>query len=320
MESTNNNNCENKAKKAVLLVNMGGSESESQVKLFLQQMFLDKNILPYALPLRMFLSWQTTRKRYKKSWQCYQDMGGTDIRTSAKVYAKMLKENLGSDYVTETSFLYSNESPINQLAKLASSGIKDITVISLFPHPCICTHGQIREHIEATKKMFSDVQVSFVEHIYKYQSFNDFWLENIKGYIKSESLTAPFLIFSAHSIPQTFADRGDKYKDYVVDSATQIADSLGLEFDVGFQSRLGKAQWLSPETNDLLKKYTEHKEVVIVPISFICENLETKFDVDTEFLPYAREELGYENISRVKIPVGSATLLKAFIDSVKAND
>ena len=144
--------------KGIILVNMGGATSEDEVKYFLRNMFLDRNILPMPLPLRMFLSWRITAKRYQKSWKRYQDMGGTDIRISAQTYAKKLTEELDNNYCVETAFVYSHTPPLLKLNSMISQGITDITVISLFPHPCICTHGKIREDIQT---VFNNNQLIF---------------------------------------------------------------------------------------------------------------------------------------------------------------
>jgi len=247
-------------------------------------------------------------------------MGGVDIKISARTYAQRLKAELGDEYITETAFLYSDKSTYNKLKRLADQGADDITVVSLFPHPCICTHGRIREHIEKARASNPTIKISFIENLCESDLFTTFWSDRITKHIAEHNLEKPFLLFSAHSIPQVYADRGDKYSEFVIDSATKIADSLGLEFDVGFQSRLGKAKWLSPETQDLLEIYKNEQQIVMVPISFVSENLETKFDIDTEFIPFAQNDLKVKNITRVRIPIEDETLLNCIKEAVINND
>lgn len=306
--------------KGIILVNMGGAESQDEVKNFLKNMFMDKTILPLPLPLRMFLSWRITSKRYKKSWQRYQEVGGTDIKHSTESYAKQLSSLLGNKYLVETAYVYSKSSPLQKLQAMIAQEVSDITVISMFPHPSICTNGIIRKNIQTTQSKYTDISIRFIEDICKYDNFLKYWQTLIKNHIESNNLKSPLLLFSAHSIPQTFVDNGDKYPDYVLDSATKIADSLDLEFDVGYQSRFGKAKWLLPETQELLQVYKDEQEVVLVPISFVCENLETKFDLDVEFIRFAKKSLKMRNITRIKLPVNNEILLNTLKDAVLNND
>ncbi len=302
--------------KSVLLVNMGGSESAKEVKFFLKKMFLDRNILPAPLPVRFMLSMLISNLRNKSSWSKYQLIGGSDVKESIRKIASSLEEKLEQEYTVETALLYSKDSPEKKLQTLVDTGSKEITVIPLFPHASICTNGRIKELSENLTKTYPDVKIKICENIYREDSFLEFWKQLIQNHIEDNSLSKPFLLFTAHSIPQTFIDKGDTYQESVIENATQIADSLDLEFDVGFQSRLGRAKWLEPDTKELINIYKNEKEVVLIPLSFICENLETKYDLDHDIIPYAEKELDMKNISRVNLPIIDDNLVNALINAI----
>jgi ferrochelatase len=155
------------------------------------------------------------------------------------------------------------------------------------------------------------------------------------------------LLFSAHAIPQSHVRNGDKYVEEIKESARLIASTLNLDYKVSFQSKIGKIKWVEPDTKELLKEFSvlssqfsvpssqisvpssqisalssqlsalsSQLSVLIVPISFLNENLETLYDLEHDIIPYAKSELGIQNIFRVEIPSSHPSLIKTFSDII----
>ena len=114
-------------------------------------------------------------------------------------------------------------------------------------------------------------------------------------------------------------DRGDTYPNAIGESAKLIAQNLGFEFEFAYQSGMRRGEWLTPDVKVQLKSLAEAQtnEIVIVPISFVNENLETLYDIDREIIPYAKNELQITAISRVKIPEGNDLFIQLLADMVK---
>ena len=78
-------------------------------------------------------------------------------------------------------------------------------------------------------------------------------------------------------------------------------------------------KWVSPDTKEHLKELKNKgtDEILIVPVSFLTENLETLYDLDREIIPFAKNELGIRNIERVYIPPAHSLLTETFQDLIQ---
>jgi ferrochelatase len=78
------------------------------------------------------------------------------------------------------------------------------------------------------------------------------------------------LVMSFHGIPRRAVDRGDPYERECHETATLLAEALGLaagQYRVAFQSRFGRAEWLQPYTAELLAELGRQR---LDPVDAIC--------------------------------------------------
>ncbi len=155
------------------------------------------------------------------------------------------------------------------------------------------------------KKSFgkpTNLNIKIIPEFYSNKLFIDYWKELITNHIKKNNLTKPFLLFSAHSIPLSFIKKGDTYQKSIEESAKLISQAAELDYSFSYQSQMNEKKWLGPSTEKKLEdlKNKGYNEVVIIPISFVCENLETKYDLDTIIVP--KFNSNNFNVSRVEIP------------------
>ena len=97
------------------------------------------------------------------------------------------------------------------------------------------------------------------------------------------STTGPVhVIFSAHSLPIKIVKLGDPYPEDVERTVTALTKNLQHPWSVAFQSRNGKLPWLEPYLEDELKRVANEgvQKVVVVPISFVSDHIETLFELD----------------------------------------
>ena len=101
------------------------------------------------------------------------------------------------------------------------------------------------------------------------------------------------LLFSAHGLPEKVVRGGDPYQAQVEATARAILERLGpawSDWEVCYQSRVGPLKWLGPSTPEALAKAGgEERCVLVVPIAFVSEHVETLVELDHEYAPVARE-------------------------------
>jgi ferrochelatase len=298
----------------ILLINMGGPESPAEVKKFLRLMFLDKHIIPAPYIIRNLLSLYISCSRYKKSWSRYQKIGGTPIKRNTQELVNVLQNKLGLSYYVKAAYSYSNPFISTAIDAFYNEGIKKIIAIPLYPQASITTTESVIFDIDNIKKTNKDIDIKVAPEFYENKFFIEFWYDLIKNHIKDNNLSKPLLLFSAHSIPVSFIKKGDTYQNGIEESAELISTSLELDFKISYQSGMNPKTWLGPDTVTILKDLASKNidEVIIIPISFVSENLETLYDLDNQIIPLIKEETSL-NISRIHIPA----IHHSFIEMIK---
>jgi len=300
--------------KGILLVNMGGPQSQKEMKFFLKNMFCDKTILPFSKLSRVIISTLISSFRYKKSWKKYLEIGGTPIIKDTEELAKQISDILGDEYKVAHAFTYSHPIIKDALVDLNNQGITDITVVPLYPHYSISTWESV---VNYSKESNFDGNLKFVKPFYKNKKYIEFFADAISKSIEDNNFSKPTLLFSAHSIPNKLIEKGDYYESDIKASAKLIADELNLEHYVSFQSQIGK-KWLGPITEDVIVELdkTSTKEVLIVPISFVGENLETLYDIGKVIITDAKKNTKL-NIARMTFSENQELLAQAIVEEVR---
>ena len=99
------------------------------------------------------------------------------------------------------------------------------------------------------------------------------------------------LLFSAHGLPERIARSGDPYQWQIERTCAQVAARLGPGWDwrICYQSRVGPLRWIGPSTPDAIRAAAaEGLGVLIDPIAFVCEHVETLVELDRDYAKLAR--------------------------------
>ena len=304
--------------KGVILVNMGGPESPEELRVFLSRMFKDPYILPYGKLGRNLLSFIISRSRYRKSWKKYELIGGTPLVESTRKTAEALQTVLGGDYLVKHAFSYSAPYISDSLNDFKTEGISEITVIPLYPQASYSTTSSVRADVQKVTAKDPFFRVTVQGEFYGHPGFINFWTSNITKHIGKQGITDPTLLFSAHSIPEYHVLKGDTYPEAIVNSSAMIATKLGYQFEAAFQSGMHHGKWIGPDVKEHLKMLKEEglDNLVLVPISFVHENLETLYDLDQDIVHYAMNTLGFSNVSRVRLPESDPLLVNMLADLI----
>jgi ferrochelatase len=101
------------------------------------------------------------------------------------------------------------------------------------------------------------------------------------------------IIFSAHSLPVKFIEEGDPYADEIMGTIEAVTSRISAPWHLGYQSKTGPVKWLEPLTDEVLRRLASEgvKDVLVVPISFVSDHVETLYEIDILYKGIA-ESLG----------------------------
>ncbi len=291
-------------KKAVLLLQMGGPDSIEAVEPFLLNLFSDREIIKIGPAwLQPIIARIIVKKRKGHVEENYSLIGGkSPLKELTEEQSKSLEKALGGDYRCFVAMRYWRPSTIDALADIRRAGITEITALSLYPHYSRATTGS---SIKELKRVLEESGVSFnvryLDSFYNNTGYIDAVEEKIKeGLALFHPLADVELLFSAHSLPQSFIEEGDPYLDQIKESVRLIMERFDIPHHLAFQSRAGPVKWLEPSTDDMLKRLAGSgvKNLLAIPLSFVSDHIETLHEIDIEYSKKAWE-LGIAKFERM---------------------
>jgi len=174
------------------------------------------------------------------------------------------------------------------IERMASEGIKKAFAISMSPHHSKVSTGAYANEIDrvvSEKKL--DMKIEVIEGMYGHPLFIDAVVEKIDAAIKrfpQEARGRLQVIFSAHSLPMSYIEGGDPYVDEINVTIDEVLKKLGpISWRLAYQSKGNiPGEWLGPMIEDVYQDIVQesHKEVLVVPIGFAADHVETLWDLD----------------------------------------
>jgi len=291
-------------KTAVLLLQMGGPDSLDAVQPFLRNLFSDRDIIrigpAFVQPLiARFIS----RRRAPKVEGYYGKIGGkSPIRELTDAQARALEEKLGPPYRCFVAMRYWHPSTLEALAAIKREEISRVVALSLYPHYSRATTGSsVNELNRVLGESGVGFSVSRIESFYDHPLYIEALVERIEeGLARFADPEGVHLLFSAHSLPQSFIDAGDPYLSHILETVRLAMERLGdIEYHLAFQSRAGPVKWLEPSTEEMLERLGKAgcTELLVVPLSFVSDHIETLYEIDIQYAEEARE-LGITDFRR----------------------
>jgi ferrochelatase len=291
-------------KKAVLLLQMGGPDSLDAVYPFLLNLFSDREIIKIGPAwLQPVIARIIAKKRSVKVEENYQLIGGkSPLRELTEEQAKALESRLGEDFRCFVAMRYWHPSTIETLAAIRREGIREIIALTLYPHYSKATTGSsIKEVKRVLAESGADFKVSFINGFHDHPLYIEALCERIReGLEKFHPLADVELLFSAHSLPKSYIDEGDPYLSQIHATVSLVMDNFKIPHHLAFQSRAGPVKWLEPSTEATLKSLavSGSKNLLVVPLSFVSDHIETLHEIDIEYSKMAWD-LGIARFERV---------------------
>ena len=278
----------------VVLLNMGGPASEEDVRPFLQELFNDPAILGVPWPVRPLLAGFIAWRRAPHSEERYRRLGGTSpLLDACAEQARALEELLGCP--VRPAMRYRHPSVTEALDALERRGVRKLIALPLFPQYSTTTTATA---LDALRRATSarEVEVAEVEAYPALDGLVAALAEAVTDAATSLPAlgdTGAHLLFVAHGIPLSRVRRGDPYPDHVATTANAVVERLGIDlpWSLAFQSRVGPARWLEPDVDGEVRRLAGQgvRALVVQPLSFTSENLETLDDLDRDLAETARE-------------------------------
>lgn len=287
----------NSLKTGIILLNMGGPSSLEQVRPFLYNLFSDRDIIPLGPKLlQKPIAWMVAKKRAPKSMATYQMIGGgSPLQKITRMQAAALEKSLQNDgdFIADIAMRYWPPYGMETVEKMVDRGVKRIIALSLYPHYSKATTGSSLKHLRtAIAKVAQDLPVQEVPFWPCQTSYVKAIAENINA-ARREFGSNCHLVYSAHSLPVSFIKDGDPYLEHTKQTIKAIESLTQVKGRLCFQSRSGPVEWLAPSTPDTLKEMADEgcKDIIMVPISFVSDHVETLYEIDIEYKELA-ESLG----------------------------
>jgi len=335
-ESVQKTNLQAGDKVGILFLNLGGPESLDEVEDFLYNLFNDEDIirLPAPIkPLQGYIARWIASRRAPNSRHAYESIGGgSPIVSLTSDQGDKLSEELakiGVDAKVYIGMRYWYPFTEEAVDKILEDDINRLVILPLYPQYSISTTGS---SIRLLDMIMNDDPKQWDPRKIDHTVVPD-WFDH-PGYVAtqakliSKELAAygdspdqVKVMFSAHGVPESYVAAGDPYKGQIEKCAEMIMQEVNREhpgkfdYTLCFQSRVGPVKWLEPYTDDVLNQLGESglKNLVVVPLSFVSEHVETLEEIDQEYREVA-EEAGISNFMRVPALNSDPLFIETLVD------
>jgi len=291
----------------VVFLNLGGPDSLQAVRPFLYNLFSDRQIIRLGPSLlQKPLAWLISSLRSKKTENLYRMIGDkSPILEITNAQAKALEETLNQgspppsspprggrvseggmdvNFKVFVAMRYWHPFTEEVIPQMYNAGIRKIIALSLYPHYSVATSGS---SFSKFKEVVSRYPIEFfpVSEWYDHPLYIEALIDTIQKGIQSFNRESPqdiHVLFSAHSLPKKFIDQGDPYVHHIMRTIEEITKRIPIQWHLSYQSKSGPVQWLEPSTEEKLNELSGKgvKNILVVPISFVSDHIETLYEID----------------------------------------
>ncbi len=288
---------------AVVLLNLGGPDSLEAIEPFLYNLFCDPDIFKLPFGQKMLAKFISS-KRAPKVAEEYKLIGGkSPINEWTELQRSMLEKelrNVSENIDVHIAMRYWKPLTDETVAKVEAGNYDKIILLPLYPHYSITTIGssfnEWDRHYKGDK--------SKLIYIGNYQT-NEKYIAALNQRIDETILRFPEnvrkdiqLVFSAHGTPVSLVKKGDPYSMQIKETVEAVmkARNYSHPHHQCFQSKVGPMKWLEPATDTMIEYLSAagEKNLLIIPISFVSDHVETLFELDIEYRHVA-DKCGIEN-------------------------
>ena len=308
---------------AVLLFNLGGPKNPEDVQGFLYNLFADKNIINLPFGIRQGVASLISSRRAPSAKKNYAHMGGgSPILKETQAQAEALEAYIaantkGIEAKVFIGMRYWHPFIEEAVREIDAWGPDEIVLLPLYPQFSSTT---TLSSFQAFQKAYlGKARVTSVCCYSDNAHFIKAHVDAIREKIGTLKQPGHYrLLFSAHGLPESIIARGDPYQEQVESCVAKIMAQLGnpIEHSICYQSRVGPMKWIGPSTDATIQKAgADGKSIILVPIAFVSEHIETLVELDIEYAHLAAAS-GVKDYIRLSALGVNASYIKALNDEV----
>ncbi len=311
-------------KSTVILLNLGGPDSLEAVEPFLYNLFQDPDIFKIPIGQKLFAK-LISHFRAPKVIEEYKLIGGkspigewTEIQRS-KLEKKLNNSGFESDVYI--AMRYWKPFTKDVIQKIEKENYSKIILLPLYPHYSITTTGssfnEWNRHYRGDKNKLVYIKNYHLNE--KYIAAINQRIDEALQNFPDDTKNKVHILFSAHGTPVSLVKKGDPYSFQINETVEAVMKSRNFShpYHLCFQSKVGPMKWLEPATDIKIEELAKNgfKDILVVPISFVSDHIETLFELDIEYRHVASEN-GIENYFVMKGLNDSDLFIDALADVV----
>jgi len=279
------------ARTAVVLMNLGGPDSQEAVEPFLVNLFSDPAIIRLPAFLRLPLARLIAWRRARVAHEIYRRLGGNSpLLVNTEAQARALEGALGPGHRCFVAMRYWHPLSPETAREVAKWAPDEVVCLPLYPQFSTTTTAS---SLAAWRSAASGLRLDRLERVVCCYPCEKGFVAAIAGLIRpvldrAASLApSPRLLLTAHGLPEKIVRAGDPYRSQVESTAAAVIAALdlpGLDWQVCYQSRVGPLKWIGPGTDDEIRRAgKDGVSLVVAPISFVSEHSETLVELDLDY-------------------------------------
>ncbi len=311
----------------IVVFQLGGPDKPEAVEPFLYNLFCDPDIIPLGplgAILRKPLARYISHKRAPIAAHHYDEIGGqSPIRLLTDRQARKLEDTLASEMDPRVFIAMRYWHPLTEkaVAGVMSTDLDELVLLPLYPQ---YSYATTRSSLKEWRRLYHPGPGAPVEHLIDHFYDHPLYIEAVVDRI--ELALSHFkdprdanIVFSAHGLPLSLIEKGDPYQK-------QIEATVRLVLECGrwpnghtlcYQSRVGRQKWLEPSLHFAIEELAlrGEKNLLVVPISFVTEHIETLHEINIEAREEA-EKLGVRQFEMMPAVGDSPRFIGALADLV----
>ena len=313
-------------KVGIVLFQLGGPDSLEAVEPFLQNLFRDPDIIPLG-PLgilrRPIAKLISSRRSIPVAGK-YAEIGRrSPIGPLTERQRARLVEAVSPyiEPVAVTAMRYWHPLTSEAVEALRKAGpVDEIVLLPLYPH---FSYATTLSSLKEWRRVYGPANGKPKEHTVGQFYNHPLYIQAVVQRIGSVLRQFPdssriHLVFSAHGLPMSLVEKGDPYPQQIEATVKLVCEAGEKQYPgwprthlLCYQSRVGPAKWLQPATTETIERLGHEgvKEMLVVPISFVTEHIETLHEINIE----ARADAAKSGVStfRMMPAVGDSPLFIA---------
>ena len=277
------------ARPAVLLVNLGTPDAPTPaaVRRYLREFLSDPRVvemprvlwLPILHGVILPLRARRSAQAYEKIWD--HERGCSPLLEITRRQATALQERLGAAARVDFAMRYGNPALGERLRALMEEGHERIVVLPLYPQYSGSTVASVTDALgEALRGMRHQPAVRVGAPYYDHPAYISALRASIEEHLARLEWEPEVILASYHGVPKRFVEKGDPYARHCAVTTDLLRAATGLSAErmpMSFQSRLGKAEWLKPYTDETIAALAERgvRRLAVITPAFAADCLET---------------------------------------------